>query len=56
VKLTVLLSPLKVSIAKVADVGRFPMKANLFSSYIIYLLGFGWPSNIKWVRLSRNIP
>jgi len=25
VKLTVLLSPLKVSIAKVADVGRFPM-------------------------------
>jgi hypothetical protein len=36
--LTVLLSPLKVSIAKVADVGIFPMKANLFSSYVA--LGF----------------
>ena len=33
VKLTVLLSPLKESIAKVADVGRFPMKANLLSFY-----------------------
>jgi hypothetical protein len=43
VKLTVLLSPLKVSIAKVADVGRFPMKANLFSSYVFYLYGHGWP-------------
>jgi hypothetical protein len=51
VKLTVLLSPLKESIAKVADVGKFPMYAIL-----LYLLGFGWPSNIKWVRLSRNIP
>jgi len=34
VKLTVLLSPLKESIAKVADVGRFPRKANLLSFYI----------------------
>jgi hypothetical protein len=32
--LTVLLSPLKESIAKVADVGRFPRKANLLSFYI----------------------
>ena len=41
VKLTVLLSPLKVSIAKVADVGAFPIKANLFSSYVFYLFKLG---------------
>jgi hypothetical protein len=41
VKLTVLLSPLKVSIAKVADVGAFPIKANLFSFYVFYLFKLG---------------